>query len=67
MDPEMVSLVIQIAAVGLLVAVLQIVLEQAGKGEWAMAVTVAGLIVVMFSLVELITSLFDAVRTMVQF
>lgn len=67
MDPSLVSLVIQIAAIGLLVAVLQTVLEQAGKGEWAMAVTVAGLIVVMFSLVELITSLFDAVRTMVQF
>ncbi len=67
MDPSLVSLVIQIAAVGLLVAVLQTVLEQAGKGEWAMAVTVGGLIVVMYSLVELISGLFDAVRTMVQF
>ncbi len=67
MEPIEITLVIQIAAVGLLVAVLQTVLEQAGKGEWAMAVTVAGLIVVMFSLVELITNLFDAVRTMVQF
>jgi len=67
MEPIKITLVIQIAAVGLLVAVLQTVLEQAGKGEWAMAVTVAGLIVVMFSLVELITSLFDAVRAMVQF
>ncbi|MFO8059154.1 MAG: stage III sporulation protein AC [Bacillota bacterium] len=67
MDPSLVSLVIQIAAIGLLVAVLQTVLEQAGKGEWAMAVTVAGLIVVMYSLVELISGLFEAVRTMVQF
>ncbi len=67
MDPSLVSLVIQIAAVGLLVAVLQTVLEQAGKGEWAMAVTVGGLIVVMYSLVELISGLFDAVRAMVQF
>ncbi len=67
MDPSLVSLVIQIAAVGLLVAVLQTVLEQAGKGEWAMAVTVAGLIVVMYSLIELISGLFEAVRTMVQF
>ena len=67
MDPTLVSLVIQIAAIGLLVAVLQTVLEQAGKSEWAMAVTVAGLIVVMYSIVELINDLFDAVRTMVQF
>ncbi len=67
MDPTLVSLVIQIAGIGLLVAVLQTVLEQADKSEWAMAVTVAGLIVVMYSIVELITDLFDAVRTMVQF
>jgi len=64
MDPQLVNTVIQIGALGIVVAILQAVLNQAGKGEWALAVTVAGVIIVMFSIINLALRLFDAMRTL---
>jgi stage III sporulation protein AC len=59
-----ITVVFQIAAVGILVAVLQQVLKQAGREEQAMMTTLAGLVVVLFWVIRYISGLFDSVRTL---
>ena len=57
-----ISVVFQIAAVGILVAVLNLVLKQAGREEQAMMTTLAGLLVVLFWVIQYITELFTSVQ-----
>ena len=58
-----ISVVFQIAAVGILVAVLNLVLQRAGREEQAMMTTLAGLLVVLFWVIQYISELFAAVQT----
>lgn len=58
-----IDIVFKIAAVGILVAVLNQVLVRAGREEQAMLTTLAGLVVVLFWIVQYISSLFDTVQT----
>ena len=48
-----INIVFQIAAVGILVAVLNQVLMRAGREEQAMLTTLAGLVVVLFWVIQL--------------
>ncbi len=57
-----VNIIFQIAAVGILVAVLNQVLVRAGREEQAMLTTLAGLVVVLFSVIVHINNLFMTVR-----
>lgn len=57
-----VDLIFKIAAVGILVAVLNQVLSRAGREEQAMMTTLAGLVVVLMMVVRQISDLFDLVR-----
>ena len=59
-----VDLIFKIAAVGILVAVLNLVLARSGREEQAMMTTLAGLVVVLMMLVQQISDLFDLVRTL---
>ena len=59
-------MVFQIAAVGILVAVLNQVLVRAGREEQAMMTTLAGLVVVLFWVIQYISTLFDTVQTLFQ-
>ena len=59
-----VDLIIKIAAVGILVAVLNQVLSRAGREEQAMMTTLAGLVVVLMMVVREIADLFDLVKTL---
>mgnify|MGYP002513133347 CR=1 FL=1 len=59
-----INIVFQIAAVGILVAVLNQVLIRAGREEQAMMTTLAGLVVVLFWVIQYISKLFSAVQTM---
>jgi len=59
-----INVVFQIAAVGILVAVLNQVLIRAGREEQAMMTTLAGLVVVLFWVIQYISRLFSAVQTM---
>ena len=59
-----VDLIFKIAAVGILVAVLNQVLSRAGREEQAMMTTLAGLVVVLMMVVREIASLFDMVKTL---
>ena len=59
-----VDLIFKIAAVGILVAVLNQVLSRAGRAEQAMMTTLAGLVVVLMMVVREIADLFDLVKTL---
>ncbi len=59
-----ISIVFQIAAVGILVAVLNQVLIRAGREEQAMLTTLAGLVVVLFWVIQYINRLFSTVQTL---
>lgn len=59
-----VDLIFKIAAIGILVAVLNQVLSRAGRDEQAMMTTLAGLVVVLMMVVQEIAQLFTMVKTM---
>lgn len=61
-----VDLIFKIAAIGILVAVLNQVLSRAGRDEQAMMTTLAGLVVVLMMVVQEIAELFDLVKTLFQ-
>jgi len=61
-----ITVVFQIAAVGILVAVLNQVLIRAGREEQAMMTTLAGLVVVLFWVIQYISQLFTTVQTLFQ-
>ena len=58
-----VDMVFKIAAIGIIVAVLNQVLIRAGREEQAMITALAGLIVVLLMMIQEISGLFDAVKT----
>lgn len=57
-----VDLVFKIAAIGILVAVLSQVLTRAGREDIAMLTTLAGLVIVLLMVVNLISDFFGSVR-----
>ena len=59
-----VDLIFKIAAIGILVAVLNQVLSRAGRDEQAMMTTLAGLVVVLMMVVEKISDLFALVKVL---
>lgn len=59
-----VDLIFKIAAIGILVAVLNLLLVRSGREEQAMMTTLAGLVVVRMMLVQQISDLFDLVKTL---
>jgi len=59
-----VDLIFKIAAIGIIVAVLNQVLIRAGREEQAMMTTLAGLIVVLMMIIGEISRLFDTVKNL---
>ena len=59
-----VDMIFKIAAVGIIVAVLYRVLKAADRDEQAMMVTLAGVVVVLMMVINLISQLFNTVKTM---
>lgn len=58
-----VDLIFRIAAVGILVAVLNMLLARSGREEQALLVTIAGLLVVFSMLISQISALFANIRS----
>ena len=58
-----VDMIFKIAAIGIIVAVLNQVLIRSGREEQAMMTTLAGLIVVLMMLISEISNLFDTVKS----
>ena len=57
-----VDLIFRIAAIGILVSVLNQVLSRSGRDEQAMMTTLAGLVVVLMMVVQKISDLFHLVK-----
>lgn len=58
-----VDLIFRIAAIGILVAVLNQLLIRSGREEQAMMTTLAGLIVVLMMLIQEINTLFETIKS----
>lgn len=58
-----IDLLFKIAAIGILVAVLNQVLTRAGREDQAMMTTLTGLIIVLTMVIREISTLFNTVRT----
>ena len=56
------DLIFKIAAIGILVSVLNQVLIRSGREEQAMMTTLAGLIVVLMMIISQISALFDTIK-----
>ena len=59
-----VDMIFKIAAIGILVSVLNQVLARSGREEQATMVTLAGLVVVLMMVVQEISDLFDLVKNL---
>ena len=62
-----IDLIFKIAAIGILVSVLNVLLNKSGREEQAMMTTLAGLVIVLMMVVKEIVNLFDAVKSMFRF
>jgi stage III sporulation protein AC len=62
-----VDLIFRVAAIGILVAILNVLLEQSGRKEVALMTNLAGLVIILLMVAKEIVNLFDAVKTMFQF
>lgn len=59
-----VDLVFKIAAVGIIVAILNSLLSKSGRDEQALMVTIAGLVVVLLVIAKEIFELFETLKTL---
>ncbi len=62
-----VDLVFKIAALGIIVTVLNILLNRSGREEYALLTTIVGLIIVLVVVVREISSLFDLIKQLFGF
>ena len=62
-----IDLIFKIAAIGIIVSILNQVLARSGRDEQATMTTLAGLIVVLMMVVQKIAELFDMVKTLFDF
>ncbi|MCH5154800.1 MAG: stage III sporulation protein AC [Clostridiales bacterium] len=58
-----ISIIFKIAAVGIITAIINQVLKKSDKDEIAMLVTLAGLVIVLIMIVNMIGQLFDTLKT----
>ncbi|MGE5627484.1 MAG: stage III sporulation protein AC [Solirubrobacterales bacterium] len=61
-----ISLIFKIAAVGILILILDKVLESSGKKDFAVVANLAGIVIVLTMVITLVNKLFNTVRTMFQ-
>ena len=59
-----VYLIFKVAAIGILVAVLNVLLVRAGREDQAMMTTIAGLVVVLMVVLREISGLFDTIKSL---
>ena len=62
-----IDLIFKIAAIGIIVSILNQVLSRSGREEQATMTTLAGLVVVLMMLAQKIADLFDLVKTLFHF
>ena len=57
-----VEIIFKIAAIGILTALISVLLKKSDKDEIATLVTIAGLILVLLIVIDMIVQLFDAIQ-----
>ncbi|MGI5935464.1 MAG: stage III sporulation protein AC [Oscillospiraceae bacterium] len=62
-----VDLIFKIAAVGILVSVINLLLTHSGRGEQALMTTIAGLVVVLVLIIQEIYDLFNLIKSLFGF
>ena len=62
-----IDLIFKIAAIGIIVSILNQVLSRSGREEQATMTTLAGLVVVLMMIAQTIAELFDLVKTLFDF
>ena len=62
-----VDLIFKIAAIGIIVAVMNQVLARSDKGEYVMLITLVGIIIVVIMIIPEIEELFSVVREIMDF
>lgn len=62
-----IDIIFRIAGIGILISVLNMVLKQAGKEEQAQMLTLAGVVIVLFMVVQMIQRLFVDIRAVFGF
>lgn len=62
-----IDLIFKIAAIGIIVSILNQVLSRSGRDEQATMTTLAGLVVVLMIVAQKISELFDLVKSLFQF
>ena len=62
-----IDLIFKIAAIGIIVAVLNQLLVRSGREEQALMVTLAGLVIVMMVMIQQISDLFSLTKTLFDF
>ena len=62
-----VDLIFKLAALGILVSVLNLLLSRSGRDDYALIVTLAGLLISLLVIVEKVSALFETIRTLFQF
>lgn len=59
-----IDIIFKIAAIGILTAVINQILKLAGKDEITTFVTLAGIIIVLFTIIDMISNLFTTVKSL---
>ena len=62
-----VRLLFKIAAIGIAIALLNMILTKAGREEEAMMTTLAGVIIVLAIIISMVSEFFDTVKTFLEF
>lgn len=62
-----IEVIFKIGAIGIIVAVVNQILKHSGKDELATFTTLAGVIICLFMILDMIIELFDSVKTLFSF
>lgn len=62
-----ISVVVKIAAVGIIVAVLNVILSRSGRDDYALITTLAGIVAVLMMLLPQFSSLLSSVKNLMNF
>lgn len=61
-----IALILKVAGVGILISVLNMILEKVDRKDWAALTTLVGVVIVLGLVITEINDLFNTVRTMFQ-
>lgn len=61
-----IALILKVAGIGILISVLNMILEKVDRKDWATITTLVGVVIVLGLVITEISDLFNTVRTMFQ-